>query len=362
MVKLVFEENWKGTTMVDMTYKHEAFDDVLRAVQSGVMPFMPGPAGCGKTMIAEQIAVTLGLPFYYASAVNSPYQLLGFTDAQGRVVITPFRKAYEEGGLFLFDEMDCSAPDALVALNTAIGGDTLNAPDIMVKRHANFRCMAAANTYGHGATLDYIGRNPLDGATLDRFTEYSMDYDQKIEQMLVDAKYPKHRNWVPLVQTARAKARELGIRQIISTRACLQGAALLTSGFSRPKTFEMTVAKGLSEDDRTKLWHAVDGSSDLKQAIKEAKASSRAAEEVAARKAAVRDVAVRDVTAILSGEPVNGGISTAVVADLEQKLGTAQEILQRLEAAQHQITALAATPGKKGWRMRLAARLAGVSL
>lgn len=39
----------------------------------------------------------------------------------------------------------------------------------MIKQHENFICMVACNTYGTGGDLNYIGRNRLDVATLDRF-------------------------------------------------------------------------------------------------------------------------------------------------------------------------------------------------
>jgi hypothetical protein len=39
----------------------------------------------------------------------------------------------------------------------------------MVEKHENFHCITAANTCGNGATLEFIGRNAIDGATMNRF-------------------------------------------------------------------------------------------------------------------------------------------------------------------------------------------------
>ena len=46
---------------------------------------MAGPAGSGKTSLAEALAKALGLPFFFNGAIDSPYKLAGFIDAQGRI-------------------------------------------------------------------------------------------------------------------------------------------------------------------------------------------------------------------------------------------------------------------------------------
>ena len=50
-----------------------------------------GPAGSGKTTMAENIAQELGLDFYFTGALMHEYKLTGFIDAHGTVVRTPFR-------------------------------------------------------------------------------------------------------------------------------------------------------------------------------------------------------------------------------------------------------------------------------
>jgi len=93
---------------------HKQFLDVIKAVTCGNIALV-GPAGVGKTTMAMQIADAMGLNFYFNGAINSEYKLSGFMDAQGRIVSTPFRKAFTEGGLYLFDEIDASMPSALLA-------------------------------------------------------------------------------------------------------------------------------------------------------------------------------------------------------------------------------------------------------
>jgi len=66
--------------------------------------------------------------------------------------------------LFLFDEIDASLPNAVLAFNAALANGYADFPDGMVKRHPRFACIAAANTFGMGADRIYVGRNQLDGA------------------------------------------------------------------------------------------------------------------------------------------------------------------------------------------------------
>lgn len=255
--------------------RHKDFESIFKIVKAEATPLLIGPSGCGKTTISRQVATKMDLPFYYTGAVNSAFQLRGFVDAYGHVVKTPFREAYENGGIFLFDELDASCPAAIVSLHSALDNGVMDAPEGIIKKHPDFHYIGAANTFGRGATLDNIGRNALDGATLDRYVFYPMGYDHDLETRIVAEKYPDQGAWVYTVQKARQAARELMIPQIISTRACRDGAALLEQGFDPLDVFKMTVAKGLTVDDALKIWHAIGKISDeqMKKALQESNKS-----------------------------------------------------------------------------------------
>ncbi len=142
----------------------------------------------------------------------------------------------------------------------------------MIKRHPDFYFIAAANTYGNGATLDYVGRNPLDASTLSRFAFIPIDYDEKLErEMVIKEHGKKYASWVHLVQTTRKVARDLQIPHcIISPRASRDGAALLKGGLSKDFVFNSTVIKGLPHDDAVKLNNRLENS--LKKDLKDIKA------------------------------------------------------------------------------------------
>ena len=235
------------------TANHANFDFALACVRAGTNPLMVGPAGCGKTSIARRAAETMGIDFYYTGAVESAFMLRGFRDAHGHVEETSFVKAYKRGGLFLFDEIDASDPAALVSIHAALDNGLFDTPAGVIHRHADFSFMGAANTWGNGATLEYMGRNHLDGATLDRFITIPMDYDEAFERALVAEKHPQQTKWAEIVIAARAAVRELDVKHVVSTRAHLQGAQLLDANIDLQRVKESVLWRGLPADTKVKL-------------------------------------------------------------------------------------------------------------
>lgn len=241
-------------------------------VAAGVNMMIVGPAGSGKTTAAKICADMLGLDFYGTGAINSEYKLTGFIDAQGRIVNTAFRKAFEYGGLFLFDEIDASLPGAVLPFNAALANDWMDFPDANVKRHPNFRVIAGANTFGTGADRQYVGRNQLDAASLDRFAMLDWGYDEALEAALVGAPVPpsapaprsiapldadqlqaKAASWFARVLAARKAVSDLKVRHVVSPRATQSGVALLGAGWSWSEVEEAVLWKGLDADTKSKV-------------------------------------------------------------------------------------------------------------
>jgi cobaltochelatase CobS len=251
---------------------HHAFPALLAAVGAGVNVMLVGPAGSGKTTAAEKVAEALDLPFYFTGAVDSPYKLTGFVDAQGRVVETAFLKAYRDGGVFLFDEMDASLPGAVLAFNAALANGQADFPGGMVPRHENFRCIAATNTFGRGADRQYVGRTQQDAAALDRYATLAWDYDPALEAAMVglprpqgapepikitpkaEGDYPRTASaWFDRVQRVRKAIEDQKVRHVVSPRATVAGVRLLMAGWPQALTEEATIWKGLEADARAKV-------------------------------------------------------------------------------------------------------------
>jgi cobaltochelatase CobS len=249
-VEIVITTNGESVT-VDTGIHHYILPKVIKRLKSKLNIMLVGPAGSGKTTMAEQAAHAMGVPFYFNGAIDSEYKLTGFMNAAGQIVSTAFRRAYESGGLYLFDEIDASFASALLAFNAALANGHMDFPDGMVKRHKDFYCIAAANTFGKGADRVYVGRNQLDAASLDRFCMLTCDYDEKLEFAISG-----NDSWTRKVQKIRAAVNTLKIRHVVSPRASINGAKILASGDSEKEALEETVWKGLDMDSVNKIKHA----------------------------------------------------------------------------------------------------------
>lgn len=196
---------------------HEKFDTILKFVKQNEPVFLVGEAGTGKNYICKQVAKALGLDFYFSNAVTQEYKLTGFTDAMGNYQESQFYKAFKNGGLFMLDEMDASIPEVLVILNAAIANRYFDfpAPIGYVEAHPDFRVVAAGNTMGFGASYTYVGRNQLDGASLDRFAMVDINYDINIETRCANNDI----ELVNFIREVRRIAKEKKIMLIVSYRA-----------------------------------------------------------------------------------------------------------------------------------------------
>jgi len=238
----------------DLGLQHKQFPLLLQALQARtsdghrINVWITGPAGSGKTTAAFNAAKALGLEYAFTGAIDTPYPLLGFVDAQGKVVRTPFREVYEKGGVFLFDEYDGSHPSATLPFNAALANGHCAFPDVIVQRHKDFVAIAAANTWGLGGTGDYVGRNRLDAASLDRFVSLPWEVDEALE--LATAGHP---DWTRRVQAVRANVANKGIRMLITPRASYFGAALLAVGIAQTEVERIVLRKGMTDDQ----WESV---------------------------------------------------------------------------------------------------------
>ncbi len=236
-------------------HKHPKFATLLRAAAArdanGYVPsvWLAGPAGSGKTKAASMVADALEVAFHYNGAISMPHELLGFIDAGGSYHRTPFRDAYENGGVYLFDEVDGSDNSALLALNAALANGMATFPDGQTTRHKDCVIIAAANTWGLGGTADYVGRSKIDAAFLSRFpVRIFWDYDAELETAISG-----NPDFAARVQRARAKAKSAGLKVLITPRDTQAGAALIAAGFSQQEAAELTFLANLSPEQRNMI-------------------------------------------------------------------------------------------------------------
>lgn len=233
---------------------HEKFHKLLNAMQSSFPVMLVGPAGTGKTFAAEQVAESFNLTFESISvgAQTSKSDLLGFMSANNEYVGTGFRRAFEFGGVFLMDEIDAGNANVLVVMNAALAGTQCAFPDKMVKKHDDFKFIGTANTYGTGASRQYVGRTQLDAATLDRFVTIDWTIDEILEASMIDG-YKFGKKWHKTVKAIRAEVTNRDFRVIISPRATLKGAQLLELGFDFEEVIKMVILPTASAEQKELL-------------------------------------------------------------------------------------------------------------
>ena len=234
--------------------QHEKFETVLKFVANNEPVYLSGPAGSGKNVICKQVADALGLDFYFTNAVTQEYKLTGFTDANGRFHESQFYKAFVNGGVFMLDEMDASIPEVLIILNAAIANRYFDfpAPIGKVEANPNFRVIAAGNTLGHGADSNYVGRNTLDAASLDRFAMIEIDYDNRIALNVTD----NNTTLVVFCNNFRKAAEKNGLQVTVSYRA-MSRIAKMESLLDVKELLKTCLIKGLEKDDLHMIIHGM---------------------------------------------------------------------------------------------------------
>lgn len=234
------------------------FQDILTSAMVGLNILLVGPAGCGKTHLAHQVAEALGRQFASISctAGMSESALTGWMlpgdGGSFEYVPSDFVTMYENGGVFLFDEVDAADPNTLLFINQALANGSFYLPQrkgrSLVKRHADFVCIAAANTFGTGANMVYAGRERLDESTLDRFRAGTvlLDYDTKFERSSVD---PEVLAWGWAV---RKRISETRLSRVLSTRFLLDATKLVKAGRTLEQ-IKATYFVGWKADEKAKV-------------------------------------------------------------------------------------------------------------
>lgn len=115
-------------------------------------------------------------------------------------------------------------------------------------RHPDFCAIAAGNTFGRGADRQYVGRNQLDAATLDRFQTYEVDYDEQLESQIAGCD-----PWTHYVQAVRRALEKEKVRHVVSPRASISGARLISAGMALAKVEESCIWKGLDPAQRVRV-------------------------------------------------------------------------------------------------------------
>ena len=241
----------RASTPIDQQHQH--FDKLVKILGSGGNAFLVGEAGSGKTSAIFATAKAFGVPFGLVACneMTDKLDFCGYQDATGRYIEGAAYTLYKNGGILGIDELEKGGANAMTALNALLANDVYQFPNgEVVEKHKDFMAIACGNTYGRGASRQYVGANQLDASTLDRFDVLEWDIDEKLEMGIATNK-----EFCGAVQALRESVRsfEGTIQLVVSMRATLRGEKLLAQGFEHKEIFEMLVYKGLDAGSKKKV-------------------------------------------------------------------------------------------------------------
>jgi MoxR-like ATPase len=226
--------------------QHRDFDKALTLLSIHKQLMLSGPTGSGKTYLSEQLSKALDLSFSHISctAGMSESHLTGRMVADGTYIPTSFVDLYENGGVFLLDEIDAADSNVLLVINSAIANGKMSIPNRkenpVAKRHENFHLVVASNTWGHGS-FEYSGREILDKAFLDRFalSKTFIDYDENLELEITDS--------ISLTSKLQYIRKNCKVERSISTRTILS-AYKMSGSFNEKEIFDILTLDWTDEE------------------------------------------------------------------------------------------------------------------
>ena len=195
---------------------------IKRTIEAGIKNiWLCGPAGSGKSMMTRQVAAELGLPYLCISCGigTSSTEFVGYKYPTRES--TKFAEYYSKPSIILLDEFTALDPAVAQICNAALANDEIETTTGTVYRDPNCIIIATSNTFGGGASRQYVANNQLDASTIDRFiggiieVNYSESFESQYDSEVVN-----------YVNSLRKIIKTYDFRRIASTRMIQAGCAL----------------------------------------------------------------------------------------------------------------------------------------
>lgn len=199
-----------------------------RLVNAGIINiWMVGPAGCGKTTMGTDLSKKLNRPCFIQSCGigTSAAEFIGYKYPTREA--TEFSKYYSQPSVIIIDEFTALDPAVAQIVNSALANGYIQTTTGQVFRHPECIIIATSNTFGTGASRQYVANNQLDASTIDRFVGgiIEVDYSSKYESQF-DSEV------VAYVNKIRNIIKHHDIRRVASTRMIITGCKLKNAHMS----------------------------------------------------------------------------------------------------------------------------------
>ena len=127
-----------------------------------------------------------------------------------------------------------------------------------MNRDADHRFILTSNTDGRSESRIYRAPQTHDASTLSRVISVHVDYDEDVELQIAAASLAPEWQWLTeQAHKLRRAVRDNAIALDVSTRWIVQACQLNKRGFTKERSFGLTMLERLSDSERKRVGAAV---------------------------------------------------------------------------------------------------------
>lgn len=241
------------------------FNELYSLVDAGFDVLIHGPAGCGKSRAGLEVGKVMqreGGVYAFRAGMRKADLLYSkeLRDGSSVVELSPLMREVRTGVVTVIDEVFSVDPEVLIGMNGLLesGQRCIDTPLGVVNRDADHRFILTSNTDGRSESRIYRAPQTHDASTLSRVISVHVDYDEDVELQIAAASLAPDWQWLTeQAHKLRGAVRDNAIALDVSTRWIVQACQLNKRGFTKERSFGLTMLERLSDSERKRVGAAV---------------------------------------------------------------------------------------------------------